>query len=211
MNAVEKNLLAKSKEYAELREQLRGRARAYAQDRVGGSNANSRARNMLASAFDAGVSAMVERTRAMIEESYGEQLITPEEYETLIALRTGEARVILAGVGSGDSAGAIGARTGSVRGADGSGGGSTRVATVARENERDESAPEPEQDAEEEHVWEVGEYCVWTEHPEYGSARIKWIGSKVLFGTKRCKLYFERFDRVEEATLRELALIEVVR
>jgi hypothetical protein len=142
MNAVEKNLLAKSKEYAELREQLRGRARAYAQDRVGGSNANSRARNMLASAFDAG--------------------------------------------GSGDSA-------------------------VARENERDESAPEPEQDAEEEHVWEVGEYCVWTEHPEYGSARIKWIGSKVLFGTKRCKLYFERFDRVEEATLRELALIEVVR
>jgi hypothetical protein len=234
MTAIERLIEAKSATYTEMREILRGKARAYALERVGGSPTNQRARTMLAAAYDAGVSAMVERARDVLKETDSTLLLgalsaiqTENTTDGLNMIRryldqcgvdhseyAAEYYQEPSGVGSGDSAGAFGARTSVLRGRAPSGEGSLGVAPIESENERDESASESEQDAEEKRVWEVGEYCVWTMHPEYGSAKIKWLGSRdVLYDgegdTKRCKLYFERLDRVEEAYVCELELIEV--
>jgi hypothetical protein len=234
MTAIERLIEAKSATYAEMREILRGKARTYALERVGGSPTNQRARTMLAAAYDAGVSAMVERARDVLKETDSTLLLgalsaiqTENTTDGLNMIRryldqcgvdhseyAAEYYQEPSGVVSGDLAGASGARTSVLRGRAPFGEGSLGVAPIESENERDESASESEQDAEEKRVWEVGEYCVWTMHPEYGSAKIKWLGSRdVLYDgegyTKRCKLYFERLDRVEEAYVCELELIEV--
>jgi hypothetical protein len=240
MTAIERLIEAKSATYTEMREILRGKARAYALERVGGSPTNQRARTMLAAAYDAGVSAMVERARDALKETDSTLLLgalsaiqTENTTDGLNMIRryldqcgvdhseyAAEYYQEPSGVGSGDSAGAFGARTSVLRGRAPSGEGSLGVAPIESENERENidgdvgGNGDPTIVREEEHVWEVGEYCVWTMHPEYGSARIKWLGSRdVLYDgegdTKRCKLYFERLDRVEEAYVCELELIEV--
>jgi hypothetical protein len=239
MTAIERLIEAKSATYTEMREILRGKARAYALERVGGSPTNQRARTMLAAAFDAGVSAMVERARdALILDEDDEQdssgydrameamfayclaVGEQEVIETIEALSEGRAKIIAVLPPVAVGASAPDDRTSVLRGRAPSGEGSLGVAPIESENERENidgdvgGYGDPTIVREEEHVWEVGEYCVWTMHPEYGSARIKWLGSRdVVYDgegyTKRCKLYFERLDRVEEAYVCELELIEV--
>lgn len=218
MNAIERLIKPKSALYAELREELRGKARAYALERVGGSATNQRARTMLAAAFDHGVSAMVERARDALAEYEDETVIvtlTEEEREAIEALRNGTAKVIatpkrLADIATGvagsaePSDGALGARTGRLAAPDGGREGSLGVATddflIAQEemesNEyRDHPGP----------FWNVGDCCVWKKRPELGLATIRWIGSnRKPVAARRCKLEYKMLDRVEDAYLDEL-------
>lgn len=215
-----------SEQYREMREDLRGKARAYALDRVGGSPSNQRARTMLAAAFDAGVSKMVEVirdelmrpredesegfTRAM-EALFAYNLAVGEEevIETIQALADGRAKVIAVRASAEPSRASLATRSGPLAG----------VATVARASEGVATA-EPEtrpanSDTDEPVRWKVGDNCVWIEHYEYGTARIKWISNGTgkpgtgHEGIKRCKLYYERFDRTEDAWIDELEPVGV--
>jgi hypothetical protein len=230
MTSIEKLIEAKSGPYAELREELRGKARAYALERVGGSATNQRARTMLAAAFDHGVSAMVERARAALisddQDTTGITIeLTEEEWETIEALRDGTAKVIatpkrLADIATGvagsaePSDGALGARTGRLAAPDGGREGSLGVATDGTESDPEDdgdfSIAQEEMESNEyrDHpgpFWKVGDCCVWKKRPELGLATIRWIGSnRKPVAARRCKLEYKMLDRVEDAYLDEL-------
>jgi hypothetical protein len=183
MTAIEQLIEPKSAPYTKLREELRGKAQAYALDRVGGSKTNQRARTMLAAAFDHGVSAMVERARAALisddddeQESSGYNrameamfaycLAVGEEevIETIEALSEGRAKIIAVLPSertrerSGPSDGALGTRTGRLAAPDGGREGSLGVATDGTESD-------PEDDGDFSIAQEEMESNEYRDHP----------------------------------------------